>query len=197
MNTFRYNGWNCFCKPLHHLTIHPNVLCKIPMILFTKWSLVLEWLFSVVGGFLVWLVRRNERKALSVVVLFLSTTHMDKSSRSLPHLISKFKNNRPFIRGQRYYHSSKTPKVELSQKPRVDSGGVHYFETANCLLTIVRVIFIFFHHLLLTRIILWHCDSLHLCAFQELFLLQNAETGSLHVSRNVAKNRKCCQNKKL
>lgn len=90
---------------------------------------------------------------------------------------------------------AETPKVELSRKPRVDSGGVHYFETANCLLTIVRVIFIFFHHLLLARIILWHCDSLHLCAFQELFLLQNAETGSLHVSRNVAKNRKCCQNK--
>lgn len=39
---------------------------------------------------------------------------------------------------------AETPKVESSQKPRVDSGGDHSLETENCRLTIVRVIFIFF-----------------------------------------------------
>lgn len=95
------------------------------------------------GGFLVWLMRRNERKALSVVVLFLST-HMWTS------LVEVFPTS--FPNSKTTDHSSvgrgitiaETPKVELSRKPRVDSGGVHYFETANCLLTIVRVIFIFF-----------------------------------------------------
>lgn len=117
MNTFRYNGWNCFCKPLPHLTIHPNVLCKIRMILFTQWSLVLEWLFSVVGGFLVWLLRRNESKALSMVVLFLSTTHVDRSSRSLP---TSFPNSETADHSSvgRGITIAETPKVESSRKPR-------------------------------------------------------------------------------
>lgn len=76
----------------------------------------------------------------------------------------------------------------LSWKPRVDSGDIHSLETENYLLTIVGVIYSFiFHHLLLAKIILWRCDSLHLCAFQELVLPPSAETGPLHMSRNVAK----------
>lgn len=90
---------------------------------------------------------------------------------------------------------AETPKVESSRKPRDGLWWRPFSWDRKPSSNYCEGYIHFSHHLLLAKTVLWRCDSLHPCAFQELFLLRNAETGSLPMSRNVARKRKCCQNK--